>query len=426
MDVTATTGVSPTLNRVVFGVYRDGDNNLDAVQERNVTDFVHETRQDRALKVVAEDTTGVPHAPFRKGDVRTEWSVIEGGKQHVVRIESARDMSSRGTLAAFVTRTLEERASDPSFRGADVWLDLVDHGAGDGGGLESDSNGGACMPMEDIAGAIADGRKQFLQKHPGADGSISGVVANQCLMATLGFADALSRSGVRYLAASPETMIAPGAPSANIAHALTQGGDWPAQVVDATMRARYGPSGDSYHPAAAFDVFDLDPGKVATMRTAVTRFNDSVVGLRGADNGAELLRDVRSDIRSTPGMARFDHSADMVYHADRPVEAVYAKIASDGRLPGSVRDAASKARSAVGALVLAHAESDWCEPLHASYADAAGPTAHLPLNPGQYDPWVAGGVTETRNDFFRAVHGPELARALGAYSAADARAVMVA
>src|ERR1017187_10850816 len=100
MDVPAPAGASPTLNRVVFGVYRDGDNNLDAVQERNVTDFVHETRQDRALKVVAEDTTGVPHAPFRRGDVRTEWSVIEGGKQHVVRIQSGRDMSSRGTLAA--------------------------------------------------------------------------------------------------------------------------------------------------------------------------------------------------------------------------------------------------------------------------------------------------------------------------------------
>lgn len=188
MDVSAP-AVAGGLNHVVFGVYRDGDNNLDAVQERNVTDFIRETRSNQALKVVAEDTTGVARAPFRNGNLRTEWSTIEGGAQHIVRIESTRDMSSRATLAAFVTRTLETRAADPSFKNSDVWLDLVDHGAGDGGGLESDSNGGACMSMEDIAGAIADGKAQFLKKHPGDDANVTGVVANQCLMATLGFAE---------------------------------------------------------------------------------------------------------------------------------------------------------------------------------------------------------------------------------------------
>jgi len=177
------------LHRVVFGVYRDGDNNLDAVQERNVTDFIRETRANPALKVVAEDTTGVRKAPFKQGDLRTEWSVIQNGTQHVVRIESARDMSSRATLAAFVNRTLEQRAADSKFGSADIWLDLVDHGAGDGGGLESDANGGAVMRMDDIAGAIADGRALFEKNHPGADSSVAGVLANQCLMATLGFAE---------------------------------------------------------------------------------------------------------------------------------------------------------------------------------------------------------------------------------------------
>ncbi|MBV8281081.1 MAG: hypothetical protein JO347_03325, partial [Candidatus Eremiobacteraeota bacterium] len=78
-------------------MYRDGDNNLDAVQERNITDFVRETRTNAALKVVSEDTTAIPRTPFKQGDLRTEWSTIEGGAQHVVRIESARDMSSRAT-----------------------------------------------------------------------------------------------------------------------------------------------------------------------------------------------------------------------------------------------------------------------------------------------------------------------------------------
>lgn len=424
MQVTAAAAAG--LHRVVFGVYRDGDNNLDAVQERNVTDFVRETRANPALKVVAEDTTAVHKAPFKQGELRTEWSVIQGGAQHIVRIESARDMSSRATLAAFVNRTLEERSSDPKFHDAGVWLDLVDHGAGDGGGLESDANGGAIMSIEDIAGAIADGRAQFEKKHPGADSSITGVLANQCLMATLGFADALSRNGVRYLAASPETMLAPGAPSARIADALTQPGDWAAAVVEATMQVRYGDAHSAYHPAAAFDALDLDPSKLAIVRSAVAAFNESVIGLRHAVNGTQLVHDVRSDIRSVPGMARFDHTADMVYHADRPAEAVYDAIASDTRLPKSVRDAASSAKAAVSALVLAHSESAWFGPLNASYADAAGPTAHLPLSPEQYDPWSSGGVTETHNAFFKAVHGPDLARTLGAYDARDDRAVLVA
>jgi len=221
-------------------------------------------------------------------------------------------------------------------------------------------------------------------------------------------------------------MLAPGAPSAQIADALTRSADWASAIVDTTMKARYGDARSPYHPAAAFDVFDLDAEKIETMRSAVTAFNDSVVGLRHASNGAELLHDVRSDIRSVPGMARFDHSADMVYHADRPAEAVYEAVASDARLPQGVRDAASDAKQAVAAIVLAHSEYAWFAPLNASYADAAGPTAHLPLSAELYDPWSFGGVTETHNAFFKAVHGRDLARALGAYDAQSDRAVLVA
>jgi len=415
VETIATT--SAPLHPVVFGVYRDGDNNLDAVQERNVTDFIQATGANAALKVVAEDTTSLARKPFTSSDLRTESSIIQGGAQHVVKVEPALDMSSRATLAAFVSRTLEERAADPKFRNADVWLDLVDHGAGDGGGLQADSAGGNCMTMEDIAGAIADGRARFQKAHPGGNATITGVLANQCLMATLGFADALSRNGVRFLAASPETMLAPGAPSAKIADALTHGGDWAANVVQSTMQARYG--ADGYHPAAAFDVFDLDPAKMRAVRSSVRGFNDSVVRLRQSDAAGDLVHDVRSDIRGVPGMARFDHTADMIYHSDRPAEAVYDRIAADDRLPAYVRNSAASASQAARALVLAHEEYGMFLPFHASYADAAGPTEHLPLNRTQYDPWAGNGITETHNGFFDAVHGPEFARAIGAYNARD-------
>ena len=173
---------------VVFGVYRDGDNNLDAVQERNVTDFVKATASDSALKVVAEDTTRVGRAPFLRGQLRTEWSTIQGGTQHITRVTAPADMADRRSLAAFVERTLEARLSDPAFAKADVWIDLVDHGGGDGGGLQADSSGGF-MSLQDIAGAIGDGKAAFRKHHPGADDSVRGVLANQCLMATVGFAE---------------------------------------------------------------------------------------------------------------------------------------------------------------------------------------------------------------------------------------------
>jgi len=412
---------------VVFGVYRDGDNNLDEAQERNVTDFVGATARDHSLKVVAEDTTSLPRSPFGIGSLRTESSVIEKGDQRIVRVTAPVDMSDRATLASFVERTLEARSSDPKFAHADVWLDLVDHGGGDGGGLEADSSGGF-MSITDIAGAIADGRARFRAEHPGSDDNVSGVVANQCLMSSLGFADSLSRVGVRYLCASPETMLAPGVPSAKVAVDLSTGdaAHWPERVVSDTMRTRYGT--DGYHPAAAFDVLDLDPKKMDEVRAAVKGFYECVERLppRGGHEGrreaSDALADVRTDIAAVKGMARFDHSADMPWHADRPAIAVFDRVAADDRLPKEVREAASRASTAVRSLVLAHGESANFGPFHASYADAAGPTVHLPTTRRSYDGWAEGGVTETHNDFFDAVGGRELARAVGSYNAKEDRA----
>jgi hypothetical protein len=416
MDVTS---LSPAANRpVVFGVYRDGDNNLDAEQARNITDFIKTTARNPELKVIAENTTALPRSPFGDGDLRTESSVIQGGAQHVVRVTRPEDMSDRTTLAAFVQRSLEAKSADPAFAHADVWVDLVDHGGGDGGGLQSDTSGGF-MSIKDIGGAIADGKAAFRRAHPGGDDSVTGVVANQCLMATLGFADVLSRSGVRYLAASPETMLAPGVPSAAVADALTRGGDWATNVVNATMRQRYGPAGDAYHPAAAFDVFDLEPRKVERARQAVLAFDDAAAKL---PRGSDAVHSLKADVRSVRGMVRFDHSADMPWHADRPAEAMYDAIATDRQLPASLRSAAGEAAAAVRALVLAHKESSSFGPFNASYTDAAGPTVHAPLSRRSFDSWAEKGVSETHNSFYDAVDGRAFARVVGGYNAEQDRA----
>jgi hypothetical protein len=100
-------------------------------------------------------------------------------------------------------------------------------------------------------------------------------------------------------------------------------------------------------------------------------------------------------------MVRFPQAtSNMPWHADRPAIALYDTIASDGRLDPQLRAAAKTASAAVRSIVVAHKESDDFEPFGGSdYTDAAGPTVHFPVKPGQVDPW-APKVSETHNRFF--------------------------
>ena len=67
----------------------------------------------------------------------------------------------------------------------------MDHGGGDGGGLET--RDGKVMRMPDIAAAIAAGVAMHARAHPEDAGrGVDGVVANQCLMDTMGFAEGCS------------------------------------------------------------------------------------------------------------------------------------------------------------------------------------------------------------------------------------------
>ena len=136
------------------------------------------------------------------------------------------------------------------------------------------------MSERDIAGAIADGIAMHASAHPeDADRKFDGVVANQCLMGTLGFADALSEAGVTRLAASNEIMIAPGVPT-TVASAIARHLDDPQamaqSVVAATMAARYAIGGEAFAPAASFSVLDTTPETIAQIRTAVKTLDDDL------------------------------------------------------------------------------------------------------------------------------------------------------
>ena len=401
--------VTPSRRSLEFGIYRDGDNNLDAIQESTLAQALRTSASDGRIEFTIEDTTRLrADGVLRQaqddmaGGLHTYRYTIADGDVANVHAGKADTMSDEANLASFVARTLDNAQTSGAKQ---TWIDLVDHGGGDGGGLET--RDGSCMSMPDIAKAIADGVALHAAAHPEDAGrGVDGVVANQCLMDTMGFADALSHAGVQYLAASPETMLAPGVPS-DVAHAIASNENDPAamakSVVSDVMRAKYA--------AAAFDVLDLDPAKIGRAETAIKRLNDDAAG-EATSNGVRQV--LREDARAVDGMVRFPHAPkDMPWHADRPAIAFYDTLASDGRLDDSLRSDARDAAGAVSDLVLAHRECKDFGPFgDADYSDADGPTVHLPTTRGQIDPWAAAGVSETDNAFYRKVDEDAMTRVI--------------
>ena len=174
-----------------FGIYRDGDNNLDDIQRLVLNQAARVSGAHASIEFTVQDTSLVDdeygHATFNYR--------LDGGQIRDFKSSSMHDMSSRANLARFVAETLDNAEESGA---KETWVDLVDHGAGDGGGLEADHAGDGqitssgrhvgIMREDDIAGAIADGVALHAAAHPEDTGRrIDGVVANQCLMATLGF-----------------------------------------------------------------------------------------------------------------------------------------------------------------------------------------------------------------------------------------------
>jgi hypothetical protein len=394
---------TPSRRSLEFGIYRDGDNNLDDIQGTTLSQALAVSRGDERIDFTVEDTTS-----RHGGQLHTDrYTIADGSIGHVQR-GPADDMSDERTLASFVARTLDNAEANGTKQ---TWIDLVDHGGGDGGGLETGD--GSCMSMPDIAKAVADGVALHVQEHPEDAGRhIDGVVANQCLMDTLGFASALSQAGVHYLAASPETMLAPGVPSTvahDIASHMNDSVGMAKSIVRDVMQTKYF---GAIPPAAAFDVIDCAPDKIKTAEGSIKALNDGLANAASSDRNARSA--IRDDIGVIDGMVRFSASTpDMPWHSDRPAMAVYDTIASDGRLSGELRSKARAAEDAVSGLVVAHRESDGFLPFDGSdYSDAVGPTVHLPLSQKQIDPWRQKGISETDNAFYRAVDGDRLTHAI--------------
>ena len=146
--------IAPARRSLEFGIYRDGDNNLDAIQESTLSQALHTSARDSSIEFTVEDTTTL--RPGRdtvsSGSLHTERYTIADGVVGNVGSGRPDEMSDEASLARFVARTLD----NAQLSGAkQTWIDLVDHGGGDGGGLETSD--GSVMSMPDIAKAISDG-----------------------------------------------------------------------------------------------------------------------------------------------------------------------------------------------------------------------------------------------------------------------------
>jgi hypothetical protein len=401
-----------------FGIYRDGDNNLDHIQSLVLHQAMKVSLKHPSIEFTVEDTDHLD-------DSLATWSyTFDDGEARGLRESAMHDMSSRTNLARFVARTLDNAEKVGAKQ---TWIDLVDHGAGDGGGLEADHAGGdvevrrasgerrvGIMREDDMAGAISDGVALHVKEHPEDAGRrVDGVIANECLMATLGFSSALSHAGVRYLAASPETMLAPGVPSEVAIDIAKHDDDPPAMargVVDRVMETRYFPYlKGGWSPAAAFDVIDLDPQKIADVEGSVRTLD---AALTAAAHDRAMRAVIREDAKVIEGMVRFPKGKHLPWRADRPAIALYDTFSEDGRLPQALRSAAASAADAVRQTVLAHREvGDFVPFADADYGDAVGPTVHFPIGRAQIDPW-APNVSETDNAFYESVGGAGLATAI--------------
>lgn len=160
-----------------FGMYRDGDNNLDDVQSLTIAQALQTSAKDHSIEFTVEDTTA--RRGFEPAHVlRTEsYSIADGQLSKSVNVDPPHDMSARRDLATFVAHVLDNAEKSNA---KETWIDLIDHGGGDGGGLQSDHGDARIMREDDMAGAIADGIAQHAKAHPEDAGRhVDGVVANQ-------------------------------------------------------------------------------------------------------------------------------------------------------------------------------------------------------------------------------------------------------
>ncbi|HZV77379.1 MAG TPA: hypothetical protein VFF63_06460, partial [Candidatus Babeliales bacterium] len=119
--------VTPSRRSLEFGIYRDGDNNLDAIQESTLSQALRTSARDAHIEFTVEDTTTLRSDgdAIVSGALHTERYTIADGEVAGARSCKADLMSDEATLAHFVARTLDNAEACGAKQ---AWIDLVDHG----------------------------------------------------------------------------------------------------------------------------------------------------------------------------------------------------------------------------------------------------------------------------------------------------------
>ena len=87
---------------VEFGIYRDGDNNLDRSQGVTLRQALQSSETDRRVEFTVQDTTSAG-----TGTLRTDSFTLRDGGVGEARVDAPHDMASEKNLAHFVAHVLD-------------------------------------------------------------------------------------------------------------------------------------------------------------------------------------------------------------------------------------------------------------------------------------------------------------------------------
>ena len=398
---------TPSRRTLEFGIYRDGDNNLDAVQEAAVSRRrCASARAMRALSSPWKTRRRFTEARCTPTSTRSPAARIG----HVMRGD-AHDMSDESNLARFVARTLDN--AEASGR-KQTWVDLIDHGGGDGGGLQTSD--GHCMTMPDIAKAISDGvvlhakaasrRRRTQRRRRRCQSMPYGYVGlrRRALARRRDVASRITgndagtgrskRRRARHRVESTRSECDGSRPRRRRdAHEIRCRRFGQLRSGRSIRRARSPPEKDRARRRRDQTIQRCRCGPRSRARRAGRGARGRSIGRR---HGAFSRRDERHAVARRPsGHCRLRH-----HRERRRLERAFVATPRRRATPSAI----------------------WCSPIAraarfaafggADYSDAVGPTVHAPVKRAQIDPWASAGISETDNAFYRNVDQGKLTHAL--------------
>lgn len=376
-----------------YGIYRDGDNNLDQAEGPLIPQAVQVSAKHSNISMLVMDTTSYFDGHPSQNGPRTYTYELYNGKISNLTIHPRQDMSKSGNLAEFIADNYAEaHAIEKAHPGVKVEtaIEIIDHGAGDAGAVFVEEPDGTIshMTADDMAAAVRRGAQIHAQRDPSDHArNIEYLDMHVCFSNAMGVINSMSDAGVHYFIGTEETAIAPGTPTtvaADIADNILDPTLMGNAVVEDVLKTRYHAHGLTYGPVAAIDVLDIAPDKMRAAADAERQFN--ALAIEEIRQDPRVAHRLINDARKIPGMQRDDPAAAVPWRADRPAIALYLEFESDPKLPAGLRAAAHNVAVRIAQLIVAHGETHNAVGFGSDYRDVIGPTTRFPVSYAQVDP----------------------------------------